>query len=244
MHPFEHDEDIVMQEPGEDTEEATVVESVPIVRDESDKEDENARQLDELNREKETLMRDLKHYYNESNEKTIVIQKLRCKLQTQSEEHRQALSTLQGLKGKVQELNQYRAKLELTLREQNDQLQQCKDDLFGLQPMVQPTDAELCAGFDSLCSRITDWVDTELAAFDRRPNGAGDPPVAGANPYLKALLGQFDLAEHILVSAIHSFVQTRLFKPGVILFGLSPKGANFLQQIETHMAKLEPHRGM
>ena len=258
MHEITSDEDVIMEESADMKTNPSLVEIAPR-SDGSVKNWSGNRQQAGIPLQHEQSERNNNDHQSfkqdECLKENAALREELSRLIQMSEEQQLYVNALQGSNdqkdSKVQELEKYRIQLETNLSEQrnaiflkNAELQKCKDDLFRLQPMVQPTDSELCDEFDGLCNRIVDWVDTELVAFDNGPHGSGYPLAARGDPDIKALLeNKNDLAEHILASTIHRFIQSGLFRSEVVLFGLSPKEAAFLQETEHHMAKLQPQRG-
>lgn len=133
------------------------------------------------------------------------------------------------------------------LQEMSSELQTCKDNLFRLQPIIQLTDSDISKQFETLCQRISSWVENEIFTFeDKHGDHTNDATITdGGNTRIRRFLNSTPAAGEYLVSMlIHQHIQSDFFGEKVILFGLRPMFTKFLHSAEERMAELEPRRGM
>ena len=144
---------------------------------------------------------------------------------------------------------------QLQAQEIAEELRQCKDELFSLQPHGGITDTQIAAEWDTLCQQITRWVDDE-AEF-----------ASDLHTRLEELLRQNQLSQTIqkywgrdrqrLVNRdkmndeldfmlrynIHCLLEDWVFDESIYLFGLRKDDARLLKDIENGLASLKPARG-
>lgn len=141
----------------------------------------------------------------------------------------------------------------LRVQDISEELQNCKDELFNLQPPNQVADAHISAEWEALCSSITSWIDDrsggiqdlrcqlmELKAKKQLSETVdkywGEDRQLIADHYSNPL-------EDLLRYNIHCLLEDRVFNHRVYMVGLHPKEAELLHTIEHSMARLEPQRG-
>jgi len=150
----------------------------------------------------------------------------------------------------VKKLREQCAVLETQNASLRQDLQNCKDDLFRLQPANQAPDSIISQHFESLNNAISDWVDDEVARFaDEWEKHHGDEPLEifhhGANEDWETILARYPGTggEYIVRGTISSVLYTELFDPEVFLFGLPATERDFLRKVESEMSCLEPPKG-
>lgn len=147
-------------------------------------------------------------------------------------------------------LHAYRMKAEDLDRE----LVACKDEIFGLQPPGQVTDAEICQEWEDLCAHIDQWIDDESGHMDdlpraitkNKPNTPLDSAVENLQSLEKhhSLVSQNsgfldDVTRHI----IHDFLRTKILDDSVSMLGLHSDERKLLATLEKSLAGLKPRRG-
>ncbi len=141
-----------------------------------------------------------------------------------------------------QDLHETRAILAASEQE----LRECKDDLFRLQPVTQATDADILRDFQSLCQRINDWIESEISFFEEaHPNVEPRQMFsASRSPEMNNLMQKYpDVGEYQIRKMIHNGLQKIMFDRDVYLFGMPLGLVQTLQKAEQSMAMLEPRRG-
>ena len=137
-----------------------------------------------------------------------------------------------------------------------EELAQCKDELFSLQPRSEVTDTQVAAEWDTLCQQITRWVDDEAeftSDLNTRLNylnshGLLSPTVEkywGRDRQL--LVNRFKMKDDldcVLRYNIHCLLEFWIFDETNYLFGLDKDDSKFLQGLEQGLANLRPARGM
>ncbi len=131
------------------------------------------------------------------------------------------------------------------------ELEDCKDDLFKLQPVSQIPDSVIAQQYDRLSSAIGDWVDDEVSRFTdawQEINGDDPPEIFhhGNIDHLRDILRLYpDTGGEYVVRYVVSFVLHReLFHRRVLLFGLPLAECELLQRSARTMKLLEPKRGV
>ena len=127
-----------------------------------------------------------------------------------------------------------------------DELSACKDDLFRLQPAVQVTDTEIMRDLDSLCKRITDWIDGEISRFEANNSNLGSGIFSLMDNWSVAgrLLREFPEAGAYLAGyLIHHNLINELFTRDLLLFGLPKETSEYLWSAEEVMATGKAPKG-
>lgn len=141
------------------------------------------------------------------------------------------------------------------LERQNTKLRQelenCKDDLFKLQPVSQIPDSAIAQQYDRLSSTIGDWVDDEVSRFTdawQEINGDENPEIFqhGNIDHLMDILRLYPDTggEYVVRYVVSHILHRKLFHRRVLLFGLPPEECELLQRSARTMKLLEPQRGM
>lgn len=167
------------------------------------------------------------------------------------------LDRLEQLEGRNELLETAKAEAEGALQKMRkkagllqSQLQECKDDLFKLQPFNETTDATVLQQYETLSQHILSWVDDLFSPIDdenARREILGRPP----HPFLnvenagtQGFLASFpNAAEYWLVNYLHRRLQNSVFVECVYLSYLGDDLADFIGLIEQSMGTLEPRRG-
>ena len=107
---------------------------------------------------------------------------------------------------------------EETIAAQREKIDAFKDDIFKLQPKDELPDTEFVAVYNSLCDKISTWVDGEIAALEKCP--------ALLEHNIRAsrfgdMLRTWPLAgEFLLTAVVHYAIQEEMFSEGILLLGL------------------------
>ena len=137
-----------------------------------------------------------------------------------------------------------------------EELAQCKDELFSLQPRSEVTDTQIAAEWDTLCQQITRWVDDEaeftsdLITRLKELNNLGHLSVTVEKYWGKdrqLTVNRFKMNDDldcILRYNIHCLLESWIFDENIYLFGLDIEDSRFLRSLEESLANLRPTRGM
>ena len=147
------------------------------------------------------------------------------------------------------------------LRDISEELQNCKDELFSLQPPNSVTDSHVIKEWGAVCSSIGFWIDNESGGiedlrsqlkelsdnqkFTKRLNEYwGEDKQLIANHYSKNHYSKDNpIFDKLLLYNIHRLLEDRVFNDSVYLVGLYPSTAKLLRTIEETMAEMKPPRG-
>ena len=156
---------------------------------------------------------------------------------------RRELKASKGLaKETYKELEQERRKLAAS----QDDLTACKDELFRSQPIDQVPDSRAAKEFENLCQQITNWVEAEVAIFEKAHPEEGPEHVfsIGEDNNAKQFMAQHPKGgEHLAVHMIHHWLQDNLFRRDLSYVGLPAEAVQLLERVEQSMARLDPPRG-
>ena len=137
--------------------------------------------------------------------------------------------------------------LQRTVWEQGQEIKACKDELFNLQPMPQPSDVEVLGQYETLCQRISNWVDEEVSNYEEKHLEFENDVQAVMDrngPFVKEFLSQAPEVWDLLIKAlIHEHIQQNFFGHDAVYFGSSPDLTSFIEEIRCGMRNLEPQRG-
>jgi DNA repair exonuclease SbcCD ATPase subunit len=137
-----------------------------------------------------------------------------------------------------------------------DELAQCKDELFGLQPRNEVTDTHVATLWDTLCQQIIRWVDDEAEfASELIPrlkelqshNQLSDLVIKYWGPDRQIIVRNHKMTDDLdclLRYNIHCLLENYVFDESIYFFGLKETDKYLLQLIETSMGSLKPPRGM
>ncbi|MCJ1373867.1 hypothetical protein MMC20_005097 [Loxospora ochrophaea] len=126
------------------------------------------------------------------------------------------------------------------------ELQICRDDLFRLQPAIQKPDSEITNQFETLCQKISSWIDQEIIMLEDNSVGQEKELFSVTdNDEIASLLEEFPRSGEFWITAvIHQKIQRAFFRSNIYLFGLPGNLRQLLQNLEQNMVLLEPSRGM
>ena len=137
--------------------------------------------------------------------------------------------------------------LQKRLADSREELSRCTDNLFSLQTVTQTPDSIISKLFESLSQHIVQWIDVEVAAFEKA-NAEDDLDhiwlVGGDNKAVTFLRLHPHAGEHLARYLIHRFLQNNIFGKKTYFFGLPDETAQLLQKAELNMAELDPPRDM
>ena len=143
----------------------------------------------------------------------------------------------------------------MRVQELTEELQECKDELFNIQPPNQVADTHIGAEWEALCSGITSWIDDQSGGIDdlrvqlRRLKANefsevvdkywGEDRQLVANHYSR----HPNITDGLLRYNVHRLLEDMVFHDRVYMVGLHPRDAKILHRIERLMADMEPQRG-
>ena len=136
--------------------------------------------------------------------------------------------------------------LQKTLKAYQEELSRCKDDLFSLQGVAQTPDSVITKKFESVSQQIINWIDTEVARFEKaNPEAEPDHIFSGGKhkPSADFLQQHPGVGEHLARYHIHKLLGLHVFGKSVYFFGLPEETAQLLREAELKLAELDPPRG-
>ena len=129
-------------------------------------------------------------------------------------------------------------------------LQECRDDLFRLQPLSEISDSEILQRYETLNQQIVSWVDDLFSELDKeitRHEATGEVPlplVKTDNDYMEALISEHpNAAEYLVRSYIQYYLHSVVFGENSYLLCLPDDMVATLEHVEKHMHSLVPQRG-
>ena len=165
----------------------------------------------------------------------------------------QDLSATTALQVELQETREELAKAQ----EENNQLavslEECKDQIFSMQPDQQPSDQDICERYDSLCNAVGQWVDTQVG------DGGGlltPSQVAALTPTQVCFLQGFiarDFLEHVdrfpraetslVETLIHGLLYDKILESEQHCLGIPSAAETFLNKIDEGLKRLGSAKG-
>ena len=126
---------------------------------------------------------------------------------------------------------------------QRKTLEQCQDELFRLQPANPIPDLQIVAQYNTLCARVSDWVNTEVSNSEKDRDS--EQAVSGnSDSFTKSFLEESPTMEcYILENMIHSHLQKYLLGNTFLYYGLPNDETSTIRKVEDMMAKAESQRG-
>ena len=153
---------------------------------------------------------------------------------------------LKASKGLAQETYKELQQERRNLAASKDDLTACKDELFRLQPIAQVPDSRVAKEFENLCQQITNWVEAEVAIFEKTHPEEGQEHVfsIGDDNNAAQFMAQHPRGgEHLAVHMVHHWLQDNLFGRNLSCVGLPAEVVQLLERVEQSMARLDPPRG-
>ena len=160
-----------------------------------------------------------------------------------------AVAMAKRIKGTESELNVSKQEAQKL----HENLEQCKERIFGMQPVEQVTDAQLGKQYQSLCETIEDWVERQFGGLDSLFENVLE--IEWIEPYKGMLIeylvtdGELNVAlqcpsasDAMLRLLMDRHLQNFVLHEGIVFFGLSDAYRRFLLDLKTEMRKLEPRR--
>ena len=170
--------------------------------------------------------------------------------------HKSTTAQLMSVEGRRRQAEMNTQMALTRVEELTEQLHECIDALFDLQPPNQVTDAQIETEWEILCSKITFWIDNQSGGIDDLQTQLKE---LKAEIELSEALDQYWgedrqlLANHyshhpiifdeLLRYNIHRLLEDRVFHDRVYMVGLHPSEAKILHTIERLMARMTPQRG-
>lgn len=144
-------------------------------------------------------------------------------------------------------------RLQRQVRDLNENLTECKDDLLRLQPPSQVPDSEVSDLYATLAQHVSRWSDDATEEEDLVATRFEDLLKADEVPgllgkylnrdYLKLAKKYPDAQPHIIQLVVHRYIEDNLLNPELFVFGLDAQNITLLQEVEQGLGNLEPPRG-
>ena len=170
--------------------------------------------------------------------------------------HKSTTAQLQKVEGRKKQAEVNTQMALMRVEELSEELQQCKDELFNLQPPNQVADTQIGAEWETLCSGITSWIDNQSGGIEDLRTQLRD---LKAETELSEALDQYwgedrqllanhysiqpNIFEELIRYNIHRLLEDRIFHDRVYMVGLHQTEAKTLHTIERLMATMTPPRG-
>lgn len=174
------------------------------------------------------------------------LKKIKGQLHSKKKDLTACKRKLKASKGSGRDLKAKIKSLQDSLTVAQENLTKCKDDLFSLQTMTRIPDSLILDSFESLSQQIVQWIDAEVATFEKaHPEAKPDHVFSlGEDKFATAFLRDHPSAgEHLARFLIHRFSLVNVFWKTVSFFGLPEETAQLLWNAELRMAELDPPRG-
>lgn len=126
------------------------------------------------------------------------------------------------------------------------ELDRCKDDLFGLQPVCRMSDASIIGAFDSLFQQLINWIDNEISAFEKdSPHAHIGCLFSGSeDPGVTFFLQKYpSVGEYLCRHMVNRYLLEHMFGSSIHLLGMPQEYTHMRLAIEHGMASLKPPRG-
>lgn len=159
---------------------------------------------------------------------------------------RRELKASQDRQRRTQETYKELQKARRKLAASQDDLTACKDELFRSQPIAQVPDSRVAKEFEDLCQQIVNWVEAEVAMFEKAYPEEGQELVflIGEDNEAAQFMAQHPRGgEHLAVYMVHRWLQDNLFGRKFSCLGLPAETIQLLERVERSMARLDPPRG-
>lgn len=136
---------------------------------------------------------------------------------------------------------------EETIIHQRKEINSCKADIFKLQPKAEVPDTEYIRLYDSLCTKISDWVYREIDRFEQGGHNIESQlqcSIIKQHPEAMFLVKEYPIAwEYFLVRSVHLVLQKNCFSEKVMLYGLPRYLDSALRTVLQGMDGLTPASG-
>lgn len=167
------------------------------------------------------------------------------------------LDTTQQLEERYEIFAIEKAEAEETLRKMRNKagslqshLEECKDDLFRLQPLNEVSDSTILSQYEQLNQHVASWVDEFFSRIDSENahcEASGRPPqpllrVEGTG-FQEFFASSPNASEYWLRHWLHLRLQQNVFIEDVYLSYLRDDYVDFIRVTERSMGALEPRRG-
>ena len=138
------------------------------------------------------------------------------------------------------------------LREMEQKLQACQDQLWKAQPMPQISDDDVVARFNIVCTLVSDFLDAEARYRESLVEaGVLYDPYSIMENCSASLEGLAELGsthqvpgDFLLLYAMFKLIQDRIFGSKILLVGVSDQFHRVLQAMHYSMRHLKPSRGL
>lgn len=165
--------------------------------------------------------------------------------QEQASAQRELKASQDGLRH-TQDTSKELQKTRRKLAASQDELTACRDELFRLQAIAQVPDSRVAKELENLCQQIINWVEAEVAIFEKGHPEEGHEHVfsIGEDNEAAQFMAQHPRGgEHLAVYMIHRWLQDNLFGRKLSCIGLPAETTQLLERVERSMARLDPPRG-
>lgn len=163
---------------------------------------------------------------------------------------------LEQLRAENVKMEEIARKTHLKLQAKEEELKQCKDELFDLQPPNPTSDEQIGKEWERLCGNIARWIDDQAGGSGSLCSELGrltqttkvDDTVARYWGNDRQELAQNAsrypyIIDGLIRYNIHCLLVEKVFDESVYMFGLRRRSAKLLTQIEKQMNALEPRKG-
>lgn len=173
-------------------------------------------------------------------------------------EQTELLRRLQHLESKHEQSESRKAVAEDALQKMHQKagvmqvrLQECRDDLFRLQPLNEISDSTILGQYDQLNQQTASWVDELFSRFDDE-NAHREASGKLLHPLLKVedagiqrlLTSSPNVSEYWLRHWLHNVLQREVFVEDTYLSCLPEEFVNLIKVTEYGMGTLVPKRGI
>lgn len=133
-------------------------------------------------------------------------------------------------------------------------LDDCKEQIFKMQPLEHMTDSEIADHYRSLCESVSDWTDKQFGDFEnpfsRLQEYCGEEASARLvhkyvvqGPGMDVVQRYPDAGSTIITFLIHHHLHHSILRENLYYPSLNEKCEEFISFIENAMRKNEPRRG-
>ena len=136
--------------------------------------------------------------------------------------------------------------LQESLTTAEEELKNCRNDLFRTLPVCQISDASIVDAFESLGDQVVIWIEDQDSAFDcATPDFNVDYLFSNGKDLKVAncVLNSPSAGEYVCRHIINGYLLERTLGRNIRLFGLPAEYTHMLATIESGMGALRPPRG-
>ena len=226
--------------------EKTDVEQKPHIESVKSKEAALDDQLGAAHRDQQNLERKLEDTQKELAKTKKAWLGSKARWRRQNETIKGLRADLQEIKDNVRGVEAINEDLQDKLAASQQELTNCRDDLYSLQPMVPVADSSIVNELEIISQKVVHWIEAEVTLYEKAHPETKEEHIFsvgdnhGAAMFLQHHPGA---GEHLARYLIHRFFQGNLFRRRFKLLGVTEETAQLLQKAEHAMAKFDPPRG-